>query len=96
MNYIQFQNQFHWQLDVDIWTLSDKDCDLLLAADMLQEYRLSIRQCSTEYMIPKSTLHSFISDGRLRSLSFELYCLCRKQIQWNKKHPSHFRKNCRR
>lgn len=96
MNYVEFQDYFKWQLDVDVWSLSDNICNLLIAADMLQEYKLSIRQCAAECMISKSTLHNFISNGSLRYYSYELYCLCRKQLDWNKTHAAYFKRKFRR
>lgn len=95
MNYTQLSDTFRWQLDVNDFELSDRECDLLYAADMLQERSLSIRQCARDCGIAKSVLHSFINDGRLKRISYELYQLCRKQLEWNKNHISYFVKNRR-
>lgn len=83
---------FQWSLDVDEWELSDSDINLLLATDMLQEYKWSIRQCSINVGISKSVLHNFISNGELKRMCFGLYQLCKKQLKYNKIHPNHFRK----
>lgn len=80
-------------LDISIYDLSDRDCDLLYASDMLQERHLSIRQCAKECNISKSTLHEFISNGPLQRISYELYQLCKKQLDWNKRNISYFMKH---
>ncbi len=96
MNYDRSENNFPWNLDEDIWTISDHEWNLLCIANMLQEYKWSIRQCAQECCVSKSLLHDFISNGRLRRLSYECYVLCRKQLLWNKKHPYYFKKKYRR
>jgi len=88
-------DDFKWKLDVNRYELDQKTIDLLFAADMLQEYKMSIRGVANEYMISKSKLHDFLSNGQLRSICYELYQLCRKQLQWNKQHPSYFIKRRR-
>lgn len=88
-------DDFKWQLDVNSYELDQKVVDLLFAADMLQEYKMSIRGVANECMISKSKLHEFLSNGELRSISYELYQLCRKQLVWNKMHPSYFIKRRR-
>lgn len=82
-------NEFQWQLDVDRWSLDDDIIDLLFACDMLQENHMSLRRCSEEVMIPKSTIHKFIHT-KLRLISSELYRLCIKQLTWNKSHIDSF------
>lgn len=81
---------FPWQLDVNPYSLDTATVDLLFACDMLQENHMSLRRCEKESLIPKSTIHKFIKYGKLKQISFELYKLCIKQLQWNQKNKDKF------
>lgn len=87
---------FQWQLDVDPYSLDDRTINLLFACDMLQENHMSLRRCEEESLIPKSTLHDFITYGRLSKISSELYRLCIKQLNHNKRNAHMFKKYVRK
>lgn len=80
---------FPWQIDVDWWDIKKNTFELMIAANMLQEYKISLREASRETGIPKSTLHEFIHESLIH-YSYECYRLCIIQLDWNKKNIKHF------
>lgn len=66
------------------WMLSTRDKTILDCAIWIVENRTSIRQCSKEMTISKSTIHRCIHE-ELPHLSYELYKCCIKQLVINKK-----------
>lgn len=66
------------------WMLSDKGKLVLSCGLRIVEYRESIRQCSKEMMLSKSTVHRYIKQ-ELPQISYELYRCCLKQLVINKK-----------
>lgn len=86
---IYYIEDFCWRLDVPYWEITKEQKELLLAADMLQDARLSLRGTSRETGFSRSTLHRFIH-CELSSICYELYQLCIRQLKWNKENNNHF------
>lgn len=87
----RFKEEFPFQLDIDYWELSESDCDLLMAANMLQEYHQSIRECARNNRLSKSVFYRFLKH-QLRDISYELWDLCESQLKWNSQHSDSFKK----
>lgn len=61
-------------LDVNYFTLESPDIKLLEACHWLVDNNATIRTTGLNFDIPKTSLHRYIHNGRLRKLSYELYC----------------------
>lgn len=74
-----------YRLDDDnyTWSLTDKQKDALNLGIYLVNYKVSIRKIAKEFNMPKSTVHERIS-YELRDISYELWCVCKKQLKINK------------
>ena len=68
---------------VSEWMLSNRDKHMLDCAIWIVENRSSIRQCSKNMMLSKSTIHRYIKQ-ELPHISYELYRCCMKQLVINK------------
>ena len=75
-----------YQLDEPACTyqLKEKEIQIIEIGQSIAENHLSIRAASREFLVPKSTIHHRIHND-LRILSYELYSLVCKQLNWNKK-----------
>lgn len=60
-------------LDVNSFSLECEDEKLLAACCWLVDNNSTIRTTAINFDIPKTSLHRYIHNGRLRRLSFELY-----------------------
>lgn len=70
-NYIQT-----YEIDVDVFELSEKDRYRIEACIYLVDYKKTLRQVEADKCIPRSTLDHWIHK-HLRGLSYELYtCVC--------------------
>lgn len=78
-----------YQLDEPNYTyqLKDKEIQIIEIGQAIVENHLSIRAASREFLVPRSTIHSRLHNN-LRMLSYELYSLVCKQLDWNKKNTS--------
>lgn len=88
---IYYIDEFPWRLDIPRWELTDRQKELLNAANMLQEYKLSTRGVAKDYCVPKSTLLDFIH-GECKSICSELSSLCIRQLKWNQQNSHTFMK----
>lgn len=66
------------------WMLSDKGKLVLSCGIWIVDNRASIRQCSKEMMLSKSTVHRYIKQ-ELPQISYELYKCVLRQLVINKK-----------
>lgn len=69
------------------YQLKDKEIQIIEIGQAIVENHLSIRAVSREFLVPRSTIHSRLHNN-LRMLSYELYSLVCKQLDWNKKNTS--------
>ena len=78
-----------YQLDEPNYTyqLKEKEIEIIEIGQSIAENHLSIRAVSREFLLPKSTIHRRVHKD-LRRLSYELYSLVCKQLDWNKKNTS--------
>ncbi|MCM1221789.1 MAG: hypothetical protein NC548_45695 [Lachnospiraceae bacterium] len=88
---IYYIEEFPWMLDIPKWELTDRQKELMIAANMLQEYKLSTRGVAKDYRVPKSTLLDFIH-GECKCICSELSSLCIRQLKWNKENSHTFMK----
>lgn len=72
-----------YQLDVEEYSLTDRQKKLLDACIWLVDNRKSIRVSASNMLVSKSTLGRFLKDGELAELSYDLYGVVRAQIKKN-------------
>lgn len=78
-----------YQLDEPNYTyqLKENEIQIIEIGQSIVENHLSIRAVSREFLVPRSTIHSRLHNN-LRMLSYELYSLVCKQLDWNRKNTS--------
>ena len=73
----------NYLLDCYLWELSSLDRLYLDAVIWMVDNKYSLRCTERNFLVSKSSLHRFIN-GRLKTISFELYKCARKVLKANR------------
>lgn len=76
-----------YQIDTDIWELSERDFDTIKWAVDFIDNNWSLRELSRNICVPFSTIQKRFNN-ELSYLSYELYCLVQRRY---KEHNNHTR-----